>query len=597
MCFDIRFSLSLMILAGVSCFLEGQSPRINRDSNGAPSYTNDHVPSTYCNPMNLDYAFGFYYNNPVATSFRSTADPTIVRFKGDYYLFATNQKGYWWSPDLGQWHYVYAGFARKPTDDDLCAPTAFSISDTLYLAGSFVFRATIFMTTDPKEGRWTHAIDSLDLAIWDPAFFVDEDRKVYLYWGSSNFYPIKGIELDPDNRFKPKGETRELLYLDPKSHGWERFGENNDSVMAPFIEGPWMTKYENHYYLQYAAPGTEFKVYADGVYLSDNPLGPFTYQLYNPFSYKPGGFITGAGHGSTFQDEYGNYWHIATSMLSVKNTFERRIGMYPAGFDGEGQLYVNTSFGDYPAFVPKGKEDHLKGNFTGWMLLTFKKNAIASSSEEGYLPELAFDEDIRTYWSARSADSGEWLQVDMGHLCRVNALQVNYADHKATQYGKAMDIYHQYQVFHSSDGMNWSLLIDKSNNDMDVPHDYVELSNPVTTRYIKLVNIHMATGNFAISGLRIFGNGLGLPPSPVKEFDVDPRADRRNAVIHWKKRDDTFSYNILYGIAPDKLYNSIMVYDADHYDFRGLDSNTTYYFTIEAFNENGVSERIPYISR
>jgi uncharacterized sulfatase len=30
--------------------------------------------------------------------------------------------------------------------------------------------------------------------------------------------------------------------------------------------------------LQYAAPGTQFNVYADGVYIGDTPLGPFTYM-------------------------------------------------------------------------------------------------------------------------------------------------------------------------------------------------------------------------------------------------------------------------------------------------------------------------------
>ena len=53
------------------------------------------------------------------------------------------------------------------------------------------------------------------------------------------------------------------------------------------------------YYMQYGAPGTEFNVYADGVYVADYPMGPYTYQKHNPVSYKPGGYMNGAGHGST----------------------------------------------------------------------------------------------------------------------------------------------------------------------------------------------------------------------------------------------------------------------------------------------------------
>ena len=51
--------------------------------------------------------------------------------------------------------------------------------------------------------------------------------------------------------------------------------------------------------MQYGAPGTEFNVYADGVYVADYPMGPYTYQKHNPVSYKPGGYMNGAGHGST----------------------------------------------------------------------------------------------------------------------------------------------------------------------------------------------------------------------------------------------------------------------------------------------------------
>jgi hypothetical protein len=51
-----------------------------------------------------------------------------------------------------------------------------------------------------------------------------------------------------------------------------------------------------------------------------------------------------------------------------------------------------------------------------------------------------------------------------------------------------------YKLYYSIDGKKWNLLIDKSNNKKDVPHDYVELSPSVQARFIKLENIHMPTG-------------------------------------------------------------------------------------------------------
>ena len=39
--------------------------------------------------------------------------------------------------------------------------------------------------------------------------------------------------------------------------------------------------------------------------------------------------------------------------------------------------------------------------FAGWMLLNYQKPVQASSTLGGFQPNLAVDEDIKTYWSAK----------------------------------------------------------------------------------------------------------------------------------------------------------------------------------------------------
>lgn len=573
---------------------DNQNHSITRQQSQATPWfdPNNDRPKTYCNPVNIDYNFEYFnHSNNKGISCRSTADPMIVPYKGKYYLFSTNQSGYYVSDDLTKWKYVFAGFQRKPNDDDQCAPAVEVFGDTLIMLGSTYKDLPVWYTTHPDDGRWKHLAETALLPHWDPDLFLDDDGRLYLYYGSSNEFPTKGVEYDRAS-FRPQSVIHDLILLHPELHGWERFGMNNDDslTLKPFVEGSFMTKHDGKYYLQYGAPGTEFKVYADGVYVSDKPLGPFVYQRHNPFSYKPGGFVLGAGHGGTFKDNYGNYWHIATCMLSLRETFERRIGLYPAGFDKEGTLFANTAFGDYPTTIPRASEDHAKGNFTGWMLLSLHKKVWASSSDSIYLPENAADENMRTYWAAATGNPGEWFAMDLGAEKQVNAIQVNYYEHKANQCGKAMDVYHQYKIFASPDGKNWQLAVDKSNNDLDVPHDYVELKQPLTTRYLKIENVHSASGNFALMDFRVFGKSEGQTPAAVSKFvTVRDKKDTRNATIKWQAVAGAYGYNIRFGIAPDQLYNCITVYDANTYDMRGLDKDTNYWFAIEALGESGAS--------
>lgn len=554
-------------------------------------------PRVFCNPLNIGYGYTPFDDRE---AHRATADPVIVLFKGTYYLFATNQWGYWWSEDLVDWTFVPRLFLkdRHDTKDELCAPAAWVMNGELYLIGStYTTDFTLWKSADPRTDTWVEAKDPFGTPAWDPGFFRDDDGRLYLYHGSSNTKPIFGLELNPET-FAPKGEQTELLRLDPARHGWHRFGEHHDNTfLDPFIEGAWMNKFNGRYYLQYGAPGTEFSGYADGVAVADSPLGPFTNQRHNPFASKLGGFARGAGHGSTFQDRYGNWWHVGTLALSVKNNFERRIGLWPAGFDADGVMFCNTAYGDFPMHAPAHPFDTRDGAATGWMLLNHAKPVTASSSLGALTPNLAVDEDIRTHWSAATANAGEWITSDLGSPCTLHAVQINYADQNADIRGNPRGRRHRYVLEASADGDSWTVAADKSASEADTPHDLVVFEPPLSARFIRLRNIEVPTGTFALSGLRAFGVAPTIaPPRPVAGFRVLRGASEpRNAWLKWPRDPNATGYVIRAGIDKDKLYTAVTVTNASEYYFRALDADQPHHFQIEAFNEAGVSARTPVV--
>lgn len=560
---------------------------------------------TYCNPINIDYGYTPFERFSTQGKHRATADPVIVNFQNKLFLFSTNQEGYWYSENMLDWKFIYRKFLR---DDkyihDLNAPAVWKMNDALYVYGStWESDFPIWKSTNPTVDDWEIAVDTLKVGAWDPAFHYDEDTDdLYLYWGSSNIWPLLGTKINTKT-MQSEGYTKPILKLHPEDHGWERFGEYNDNVfLQPFVEGAWVTKYNDKYYMQYGAPGTEFSGYADGVYVSKDPLQGYAYQAHNPFSYKPGGFARGAGHGATFKDNYDNYWHVSTIFISTKNNFERRLGIWPSGFDTDDVMYCNTSYGDYPTYLPAyAKErDFTKDMFAGWMLLNYQKPVQTSSTLGGYHANYAVDEDIKTYWSAKTGDKDEWFQTDLGEVSTINAIQINYADQDVEFLGKTIGKMHQYKIYGSNDGKKWSVIIDKSKNTTDVPHDYIELKNPAKARFLKLENIKMPTGKFALSGFRVFGKGNGQKPEKVQNFialRADPKkyGERRSIWFKWQQNQLADGYVIYWGKSPDKLYGSMMVYGKNEYYFTGADRTDAYYFQIEAFNNNGISERTDII--
>ena len=65
----------------------------------------ENIKTTYCNPLDIDYTY-MIYNSDRNLSYRSGADPAVVEFRGEYYMFVTRSLGYWHSTDLVNWTFV-----------------------------------------------------------------------------------------------------------------------------------------------------------------------------------------------------------------------------------------------------------------------------------------------------------------------------------------------------------------------------------------------------------------------------------------------------------------------------------------------------------
>ncbi len=597
----------------------------------------------FCNPVNLEYQYQLFRvrdrEGNLCRIHREAADPSIIFFKGSYYLFPSMSAGFYVSKDLVSWE-RYDFLSDIPIYD--YAPDVRMIGEYLYVCASSTGDCSFYRTKDPL----TEPFEEIRGAIpfWDPNLFQDEDGRIYLYWGSSNAEPIYGVELEPDT-MRPVGDKLGLIEAREGELGYERIGEDHvpprteeeiqASIQAvirehmeegknpenygdpeemmkklrrwfgnsPYLEGPWMTKYQGKYYLQYAVTGTEYNVYSDGVYVADSPLGPFTVAKNNPFSYKPGGFITGAGHGSTFEDGQGNFWHISTMRISQNHSFERRLGLWRAGFDEEGELVCDQRYGDWPV-----RTDARLWEKPDWMLLSFRKPVKVSSGSGG---ECVADEDIRTWWQAEHGGKEEWVEVDLEEEMDVHGVQINFADNWTVETEPDMEFFASWEdrryldsrkretrwiLEGSGDGAEYEILEDKSEVRTDLSHDFIVWEGGKKLRFLRLRGMELPYGQKpCVSAIRVFGLGNGAKPDQVRVFSCSLKGEEPLTALDMQlawEDSGAVGYNILWGYDPDKLYHSYMVYGSTGQKIGALVQGREVYVRIDAFNENGITEGI-----
>ena len=180
------------------------------------------------------------------------------------------------------------------------------------------------------EGTADHSWRNLD-----PAVFVDDDGRAYLYWGNGILY---WVELERD-MIHLKGETYSTdsdgMMQNRDVSGVEfHFGVENGLM---YEEAPWVSKHGDLYYLTYASGFPESIAYAT----SDSPEGPWTYGgvIIDPVS------NSSTIHPSVFDYCGATYITYHNAALSTGDSYRRSTCIDRLYFNNDGSIkkVVTTS--------------------------------------------------------------------------------------------------------------------------------------------------------------------------------------------------------------------------------------------------------------
>ncbi len=476
------------------------------------SITRRELEQTCCNPIPLphyprgrqcrDKARTGGWMHPWRADFRETADPSVLYHDGKWILYPSCGMAYV-TEDFIHWQHRPV----TPLDDVGYAPTVVPFRGKFLLTAC---GAGLWMSDSPlgpfeclgpmqlpEGGALAGAL------YWnDPMLFADEDGALYGYWGLGKG-GIKGALLDPEHPNRMQTVPKVLFEFDP-SHVWERFGECNEDRNSSFVEGAWMLKHGRRYFLTYAAPGTEWRNYGMGAYVSESPLGPFRYQPRNPILRDPEGLVNGVGHGCLVRGPRDTLWAFYTCLVRNLHNFERRCGLDPAGFDAEGNLFV-LGASDTPQWAPGVREHPELGNEAGLLPLGVNRIAQASSYVPGREPSYALHDSLRTFWQAAPDDAQPWLVCDLWSRFRMGACRIHWAEPGLDYDNDILPGPVQYRLEVSDDGQAWRTALDRTRSQEDLLVDY-QVFEPVVAQWFRLVITGHARGIApAILNLTLFG--------------------------------------------------------------------------------------------
>lgn len=476
---------------------------------------------TYCNPLPIPSIprgkDGWYTNERgmfshenrpaglIGEDYRSISDPTVFLWEGRWYLYPSYGMA-WVSEDFCTWR-----FHRTEPYCPKYSPAIIPWKGRFLLTS---WACPLYVSDSPlgpfEELGPFIGVDGEPFVVTDPALFVDDDGRIYLYGfhpepiQGSRFFCSQtvGWELDQNNPRQALRGPVVLQEMDPAHNVWERSGNHNQNVRFGWMEGVHMLKHNGRYYMIYAAPNTEFQSYCMAVSVSDDgPLSGFRVQKRNPLTLHREGLVQGCGHGCVEHAPDGSLWAFYTVAVPYLHMYERRIGMDRVEVDENGELYCPDGVTDTPQYAPCSSNS---GN-PGWLPLNAWCRPTASSCAPGRDPLYAVDRSSLSWWQPAPDDAEPMLLCDLTDPYVVCAARIFWRERNLDYANGICPGAIRYVIEGASEDSpeQWFILSDRSDSTEDFNIDY-RVFAPKSCRWVRL---------------RILGAPAGVSPGVI-DFTV-----------------------------------------------------------------------------
>lgn len=425
--------------------------------------------------------------NPILPGY--FADPTVKKFGDTYYIYATTDgsgAGFgpaqvWTSKDFSNWtlmpmnwpdtHWIWAPDVMHDAKDGkyymvYCQPCQLHMG-----------------VSDTPRGPWKNILGKSDAVLVPDRFvtnaitldgqtFVDDDGRVYMYWGTWGIY--KGF-----------GCGAGILTDDKKTFSETRLIPNTE--VTDFFEAPFVLKRNGIYYFMYSSGSCHDHTYRVQYATSNKPLGPYKYQGCI-LETNADGTIHGPGHHSVLQegDNYYIVYHRHDNPHSNRG-FHRQVCIDKMEFLPDGRIKTITPTHDGIGLLAPSV-------IRSRNLALDCKVEASSYYDDDFKPSYAVDDNNGTLWRPKGTGS-EWLKIDLGKTQKIKTIMTQF------EYGTQ---FYQYLIETSTDGHNWKVFADKSQNRL-AGSPMVDFGN-AKARYVRLTYLGGQKNGFggAIWNIKVY---------------------------------------------------------------------------------------------